>query len=118
VSRKFRVDVRREKDVEAAGDRFMASLGFESWHLSQARPTQQTPGFPDRLYMNTARNCAVWWEAKTEVGRASVHQVRFRLQWEGCGGLYLIGTDEVLHQFAIDRGWAERVGPGNMRIFR
>ena len=114
----WRKDPRNEKTVETAGDRFMASLGFKAIHFSQPRNTMQTPGIPDRRYYNPMRNCALWWEAKTEVGKASAHQVAFRLLVEGCGEIYLIGTDEVLHKFAIDRGWVERIGPDALRILR
>lgn len=116
--RRPRTDWRTEKTVETSGDRFMESLGFRTIRFSQPRNTMQTPGIPDRRYYNPMRDCALWWEAKTAVGYASGPQVAFRLLVEAVGEIYLIGTDDVLHEWAIQRGWVERVGPDALRILR
>lgn len=116
--RRPRTDWRTEKTVETSGDQFMESLGFKAIHFSQPRNTMQTPGIPDRRYYNPMRDCALWWEAKTAVGYASGPQVAFRLLVEAVGEIYLIGTDDVLHEWAIQRGWVERVGPDALRILR
>lgn len=85
--------------------------------FSQARPTQQTPGIPDRRYYSPARGVAVWWEAKTEIGRPSAHQVAFRAMCEACGEEYVIGTDDALVEWAVSKGYAEKL-PNGLRVIR
>lgn len=92
-----------EKQVEAGGDRFMADLGFDSIHFSQARASNQTPGIPDRKYFNTERGVACWWEAKAERGKQSKEQYRFQQQCEACAEVYLLGTAEVLAEWAMQK---------------
>ena len=113
--RTFRTDLRSERTVEDSGDRFMMALGFTPIRFSQPRNTMQTPGIPDRRYYSPARGAAVWWEAKTEIGRPSGPQVALRLLVEAVGEVYLIWTDEVLQEWAAQRGWVERL-PNGFRV--
>jgi len=93
---------RLEKQVERAGDRFMAQMGFTSIHFSQARATMQTPGIPDRKYYNIERGVSCWWEAKAEDGEQSEPQHRFQRMTEACGEVYLLGTEGVLARWCQD----------------
>lgn len=90
------------KDVEPAGDRFMAQLGFTSIHFSQSRATMQTPGISDRKYCNPVRGKACWWEAKAEDGRQTKAEHDFQKLVESCGEVYLLGTEEVLAAWCQD----------------
>lgn len=97
----------------------MSALGFTAVRFSQARATQQSPGIPDRRYYDAERRAAVWWEAKTEIGRPSAYQVAFRAMCEACGEEYVIGTDDALLDWLVAKGYAERVGTnGGLRIIR
>lgn len=87
---------RSEKQVEQSGDKFMATMGFDSVHFSQPRATKQTRGIPDRKYYNNARGVSCWWEAKAEDGRQSEDQRRFQRACEECFEVYLLGTEESL----------------------
>lgn len=93
---------RLEKQVEHAGDRFMANLGFIAQRFSQARATMQSPGIPDRKYYNSERGVSCWWEAKAEDGKQREAQYRFQQQAEACGEVYLLGTEEVLAAWCQD----------------
>jgi len=90
----------------------MHVLGFTVIRFSQARATQQTPGIPDRLYISPERRSAVWWEAKTEIGRPSAFQVAFRALVEAVGWEYVLGTDDALMDWAVRKGFAERLANG------
>jgi len=90
----------------------MASLGFTSIHFSQARATQQTPGIPDRRYYSPDRGAAVWWEAKTAIGRPSAFQTAFRALVESVGEEYVLGTEEALVEWAVGKGFVERLANG------
>lgn len=114
-----RTDHRGERQVEAAGDAFMGKvLGFEIYRFSQARATQQTPGIPDRLYCAPKLGLAVWWEAKTEIGAQRVAQAAFQRIVESCGYEYVVGRDDVLHEWAIRQGLVERIGPAGLKVLR
>lgn len=103
--------------MEATGDLIMKSLGFDSYHFSQSRATMQTPGIPDRKYFSRERRAAVWWEAKTAIGHPSAFQVAFRANCEACGEEYVLGTDDALVDWAVSKGFAERL-PNGLRVIR
>jgi hypothetical protein len=90
-----------EKHVEAIGRRMMTLLGFQTWHLSQARATNQTPGWPDMLFTHRERGLAVWWEAKRPGGKQSPAQREFELSVTACGQHYVCGTDDDLKAWCI-----------------
>ncbi|HKA65434.1 MAG TPA: hypothetical protein VKD00_06915 [Methyloceanibacter sp.] len=117
-----RTDWRTEKQVEHAGDELMASVfgddrDFKIVRLSQSRATMQTPGIPDRRYYMPKRRMAVWWEAKTAIGRQSPFQAAFQVTCEACGEEYVVGTDEVLVDWLVAKGFAERL-PNGLRVLR
>jgi len=112
-----RADTRTEKQVEHSGDLLMSTLGFTVIRFSQARPTQQTPGIPDRRYYSPERKTALWWEAKRENGRQSAFQAAFQAMCESVGETYLVGTDSVLLDWAVERGFCERLANG-IRVLR
>lgn len=93
-----------EKQVEARGDRLMATLGFDIVRLSQPRASMVTPGLPDRRYYHRARKIAVWFEAKREGGKQSFFQQDFQAMAEACGETYLVGTDDVLVAWCRQQG--------------
>jgi hypothetical protein len=99
-ARKVR-DTRSEKRIEYSGDRAMAMLGFSIWRFSQSRATQQSPGIPDRRYVNVVWGVAFWWEAKKEGGEQSPHQRAFELECSSVGEHYVCGTDVTLGAFAV-----------------
>jgi hypothetical protein len=123
-------DQRSEKQVEHAGDLFMHMLGFSSVRFSQARATQQTPGIPDRRYYRAGaaaqdapgsngkldRPLSLWWEAKRAGGRQSAFQEAFQAMVERHGEVYLCGTDEVLHDWAVEQGLVVRLPNGFKRV--
>jgi hypothetical protein len=112
-----RTDRRTEKQVEHSGDLLMAAAGFSAVRFSQARATQQTPGIPDRRYYSPERRAAVWWEAKTEIGRPSAFQTAFRAMCEAVGEEYVIGTESALVDWLERKGFAKRVGiAGGLQI--
>lgn len=94
-------DSRTEKQVEAAGDRAMSKLGFSIWRFSQARATMQSPGIPDRRYVNVVWGVAFWWEAKRDGGIQSSSQRAFELECNSVGERYVCGTDYTLAGFAV-----------------
>lgn len=96
-----RRDTRSEKSVEAAGDRAMAKLGFSVWRFSQSRATQQSPGIPDRRYVNVVWGIAFWWEAKREGGKQSPQQRAFELECSSVHEHYVCGTDDDLAAFVV-----------------
>ena len=117
-----RADTRTEKQVEHAGDELMASvfgddLDFKIVRFSQARATKQTPGIPDRRYYMPKRRMAVWWEAKTAIGRQSTFQAAFQAICEACGEEYVVGTDEALVDWLVAKRFAERL-PNGLRVLR
>lgn len=94
-----------EKLEERAANRLMCDLlGFTRWHLSQARATNQTPGWPDVLYMHAERGLAVYYEAKAPKGKQSDAQREFEREARACGMTYLVGTHDVLIEWARTRG--------------
>lgn len=123
--------------MEYRGDLFMGSLGFTVIRFSQARATMQTPGIPDRRYYRPPREktsrqnalgptnatadipreggLSLWWEAKREGGKQSPFQRAFQELCEACGETYLVGTDSVLHDWAVARGLVERL-PNGWRV--
>lgn len=94
----------------------MAALDFEVVRFSQARATRQTPGIPDNLFVSPFHRAAVWWEAKTEIGRQRGGQEAFQRLCESVGWDYVLGTDDALHEWAIRRGLVERLGPVGLRV--
>ena len=95
----------------------MAALGFTAIRFSQARATQQTPGIPDRRYYSAEKHMAVWWEAKTEIGRQSAFQAAFQAMCEACGEEYVLGTDDALTDWCVTKGYVERLANG-LRVVR
>lgn len=85
-----------EKNVEHMGDQLMARYGFVAVRFSQARATQQTPGIPDRRYYDTARELAVWWEAKAPGGKQRPAQRKFQVMVEACAEHYILGGIDEL----------------------
>src|SRR5262245_25831873 len=108
---------RTEKQVEHSGDLLMAALGFTAIRFSQARATQQTPGIPDRRYYSPERKTALWWEAKTEIGRQSAFQAALQAMCEAVGEIYVLGTDEALIEWAAGMGYVQRLANG-IRVAR
>jgi hypothetical protein len=110
-----KAELRREKDVEHAGDKLMQAHGFTVVRLSQPRASKITPGVPDRRYYRTAGDVSrpgtvvtgpfvAWWEAKTSTGKQSPAQREFQAMAEACGETYLVGTDAVLRDYLAREG--------------
>lgn len=93
-----------EKDVELAGDRLMATLGFTIWKLSQPRATMQTSGWPDRFYVHRDKRVAVFWEAKRPGGKQRESQRVFEADVSSCGFEYVWGTSDALVTWAKAKG--------------
>ncbi len=113
----------REKLIEHRGDQLMIAHGFTAIRLSQPRATKQTPGIPDRRYYRAPRvvrngqradfapSFALWWDAKTVAGQQSSAQREFQQLVESCGETYLVGTDDVLRSYLVERGLWIPTGP-------
>ena len=94
-----------EKQVEHLGDQLMQTLGFEIVRFSMARATQQSPGIPDRLYINSTKKFAVWWEAKRAGGKQSYAQQDFEAMVNAVGTWqYVCGTDDALVAWCRQQG--------------
>lgn len=89
-------------------------LEFSCWHLSQARASMQTVGWPDMRFVDRARGIAVWWEAKAPGGKQSAAQHQFQLDVEACGEAYVLGPYQVLEDWAVAHGLVERLPNGNL----
>ncbi len=109
-------DTRSEKQVEAMGDAVMETMGFWPIRFSQPRATMQTPGWPDRLYIDPTRKLAVLWEAKAVGGTQSHHQLAMQRLVESVGWSYVVGTDDVLVQWLVDHRLAERLPNGLRKL--
>ena len=96
----------------------MAALDFTAWHLSQARATRQTPGWPDMLFTSRARRLAVYYEAKSSIGKQSPAQKPSQGEIEGTGGTYVAGPAEVLGQWCAARGLLRILPPGGYVVLR
>lgn len=93
-----------EKDVEAAGDRLMTTLGFTVWRLSQPRATMQSSGLSDRIYTHRAKGLVVFWEAKRPGAKQRKAQVEFEQDLRAAGIDYVWGTSDVLIAWAKAKG--------------
>jgi hypothetical protein len=109
-----RLPVPLERQEEALGDRMMVSFGFERWALSQARATQQTLGWPDRLYIHATRPLAVYWEAKRVGGRPRPAQLAFAAHCQRLGWHHVLGPSDALADWLVAQRLARRVGPGHL----
>jgi hypothetical protein len=104
-----------EKREEDAGRLLMQNvLGFECWHLSQARATRQTPGWPDMLFMHEDSGLCVWWEAKAPGGKQSDAQREFQRYAQPCSMEYVVGPASALEEWAISKGLLERLPNGHL----
>lgn len=93
-----------EKEEEHNGDKLMTMLGFTAIRFSQPRNTMQSRGISDRLYIHETKRLAVFWEAKTERGKQSLHQARFQQLVESQGWEYVVGPLSALV------AWCEKKG--------
>jgi len=85
--------------------------GFESWNLSQARRSKQTPGLADLWLMHVERGVALWWETKRQVGgKHSPAQLRFAAGVRACKVGYGTGDRHDAEDWLIAHGFAHRVG--------
>jgi hypothetical protein len=107
-------DARLEKEHELAGDRQLKALGFEVVKFSHPGKTKQTPGIPDRRYYHRARRIAFWWEAKSATGTQRPDQRGFQEMCDAVGDLYVLGTDQDLFAWLVERGIAVRDECGNL----
>jgi len=90
-----------EKQEQQWADRFIVgSLGGTRSNFSQARPSMQTPGIPDRRYW--AVGLAFWWEMKAEDGRLSPAQDEYLTRELDHGALGGCGTYQDLIQYVED----------------
>jgi hypothetical protein len=88
------------------------ALGFTCWHLSQARATRQTPGWPDCFFTHPEKRLAVWYEAKAPKGKQSDAQKEFQRHVSLVGYDYVVGPAEVLTEWAIAKGLVKRARIG------
>lgn len=108
-------DERLEKEHEANADKQLAALGFEIVRFSRPGRTKQTPGIADRRYYHRARQLAFWWEAKSATGTQRPEQRNFQELVEASGDLYVLGTDQDLFTWLVERGVAAR-GPAGLLV--
>lgn len=107
-----------EKQVEASGRRIMSVLGFTCWHLSQARPTAQSPGWPDMLFTHPDKRLAVYWEAKRPGGAQSDAQRVFQKHVTAAGHEYVCGTENALAVWAEAKGLCRLLPGGGIEVIR
>jgi hypothetical protein len=94
---------RLEKQIELAGDKQLAALGFEVVKFSHPGKTKQTPGIADRRYYHRARRICFWWEAKSATGRQRPDQRLFQEMCDAVGDPYCLGTDRDLFTWLLAR---------------
>lgn len=107
-----------EKREEFAAQRLMATLGFTSWRLSQARATRQTPGWPDLFFTHPAKRLAVFYEAKAPKGKQSTAQREFQSHVIAAGMEYVVGTHDVLVAWAEAKGLCRALASGGLERTR
>jgi hypothetical protein len=108
-------DARDEKRIVRDVDKQMRSLGFRVINTSQPRHAKFiTPGVPDRFYFHRARRIGLAWEAKTPTGEQSAAQRDFQLDMDACGWAYVLGTDQDLFTWLVERRIAVRDECGNL----
>lgn len=78
----------REKAIQLSIRRFMQSMGFAVWDLSQPRATMQTAGMPDLIAAGKGR--ILFIEVKTARGTQTPAQIVFQKEIEANGGTYLL----------------------------
>jgi hypothetical protein len=93
-----------EKAEERAATRLMAALGFACWHLSQPRRTMQSAGLPDAFYTHPGKRLAVYYEAKSPVGKQSDAQKAFQQHVTACGHEYVVGPHGAMVAWARGKG--------------
>lgn len=100
-----------EKEEQREIRKLFKAFGFEVYWLSQARNSKVTPGVPDLWCMHRERPIGFWWETKrTEGGRFSEAQLRFREYAERCGVGYGCGDRRDARHHLMRLGLAEMVG--------
>lgn len=108
-------DERLEKAHVLAADKQLRALGFRVINTSQPRHAKYiTPGVPDRFYFHRARKLGLAWEAKTATGRQSAAQRDFQEDMDACGWSYVLGTDQDLFAWLVERRIAVRDASGNL----
>jgi hypothetical protein len=91
-----------EKQVEAACDKLMASVGWQIVRFSQARASRQTAGIPDRKYYRDG--LTFWFECKAEDGKQRPEQKAFQEMCERAGEFYVMGGPEAIVKFVNQHG--------------
>lgn len=108
-------EARLEKAHVRAADKQLRTLGFRVINTSQPRHAKYiTPGVPDRIYFHRTRGLGLLWEAKADTGRQSTAQRDFMLDCQACGWPYVLGTDQDLFAWLVERRVAVRDASGNL----
>jgi hypothetical protein len=104
-----------EKAIQASAEKLMRLFGFEVYHLSQARASKQTPGLPDDIFIGHGQ--IIFYECKTETGKRSKAQERFRDLVLSSGGTCICGGLPIVEATLVGLGLARRV-PGGIEGLR
>lgn len=80
-----KADTRSEKEIEHAIDGLMESLGCVVVRFSQPRASKQTPGIPDRLYLDERTGRWTWAEIKRATGKTTEAQDEMHRRFRACG---------------------------------
>ena len=107
-----------EKQEEAAAMKLMAVLGFTAWHLSQARASRQTSGWPDVFFTHPDKRLSVYYEAKSLAGRQSPAQREFQKHVTACGHAYVVGPCSALTLWCVERGLCKVTAGGGIEVIR
>jgi hypothetical protein len=108
-------ETREERAHVREADKQLRALGFRVINTSQPRHAKFiTPGVPDRFYFHRARRIGFAWEAKSATGRQSAAQRDFQEDMDACGWSYVLGTDQDLFAWLVERGIAVRDECGNL----
>ena len=116
-----------EKHEQAAGVQLLRALGCTVYVLGTSRRkgdyqgTNQTPGLPDVLAMLPAARGVLFWECKSQTGKASPAQLELQVlaracEERGCGVLHVLGTADTLIAKLIGMGLlrADQVSHGHL----
>ena len=94
-----------EKEEQQRITRLVKLLGGSVWDTSDYRAVHVTKGLPDIVAFLPAKSIMVWWETKSEKGKPSEHQLKFKRHCDRCNQHMGIGTFDDFKKFLKQFGY-------------
>lgn len=104
----------RESLHMQAADELVMAMGGRVYRLSQSRPTKQSLGLPDRLYVLAGKGKWYTWEAKAEWGRLSEAQRVFAEEAGELGLPHVVGGVRAMQRRLVEDGLCVVCGDGRV----